>query len=186
MHTQSSLCMSMAALQEEPSTNSWHTALDRVLTMANLSLCQLELLEWIDAGSCYIPSPSNYPLLDSKYYQLRTIRFQLRVVGRSRYIEILHKEHCSFTPNRDPWANLYKVDPELGILRLGASRGTWEGEVCLERLRGSVSCCCMARVLSRRQLEHERGQALASLAYIVYKAVCPRNFSWALIFLKGI
>ena len=28
--------------------------------------------------------PSNSPLLDSKYHQIRTIRFQLRVVGRSR------------------------------------------------------------------------------------------------------
>ena len=32
----------------------------------------------------YMPGPSNYPLLDSKYHQIRTIRFQLRVVGRSR------------------------------------------------------------------------------------------------------
>ena len=31
-----------------------------------------------------LPKPSNYPLLDSKYHQIRTIRFQLRVVGRSR------------------------------------------------------------------------------------------------------
>ena len=30
------------------------------------------------------PGPSNYPLLDYKYHQIRTIRFQLRVVGRSR------------------------------------------------------------------------------------------------------
>ena len=30
------------------------------------------------------PRPSNYPLLDSKYHQIRTIRFQLRVVGGSR------------------------------------------------------------------------------------------------------
>ena len=33
----------------------------------------------------HLPGPSNYPLLDSKYHQIRTIRFQLRVVGRSRY-----------------------------------------------------------------------------------------------------
>ena len=30
------------------------------------------------------PRPSDYPLLDSKYHQVRTIRFQLRAVGRSR------------------------------------------------------------------------------------------------------
>ena len=36
----------------------------------------------------YVPGPSNYPLLDSKYHQIRTIRFQLRVVGRSRYMRI--------------------------------------------------------------------------------------------------
>ena len=40
-------------------------------------------------GGCVLrtyrhPGPSNYPLLDSKYHQIRTIRFQLRVVGRSR------------------------------------------------------------------------------------------------------
>ena len=34
------------------------------------------------------PRPSNYPLLDSKHSQIRTIRFQLRVVGRSRHIPI--------------------------------------------------------------------------------------------------
>ena len=31
-----------------------------------------------------LPRPSNYLLLDSKYHQTRTIRFQLRVVERSR------------------------------------------------------------------------------------------------------
>ena len=33
-----------------------------------------------------MPRPSNYPLLDSKYHQIRTIGFQLRVVGGSRWI----------------------------------------------------------------------------------------------------
>ena len=34
----------------------------------------------------YLPRASNYPLLDSKYHQISTIRFQLMVVGRSGYI----------------------------------------------------------------------------------------------------
>ena len=39
-----------------------------------------------DSGLGYIlhPGPSNYPLVGSKYHQIRTVRFQLRVVGRSR------------------------------------------------------------------------------------------------------
>ena len=32
-----------------------------------------------------LPRPSNYPLLDSKYHQIKTIRFQLRVLGGSRF-----------------------------------------------------------------------------------------------------
>ena len=41
----------------------------------------------------YIPRPSNYPLVDSEYHQMRTIRFQLRVVGGSRYSALIHGCH---------------------------------------------------------------------------------------------
>ena len=46
-------------------------------------------LQAMPAHDCGIhptpPRPSNYPVLDSKYHQIRTIKFQRRVVGRSRH-----------------------------------------------------------------------------------------------------
>ena len=45
--------------------------------------CVVGALWAISLGIAREPRPSNYPLLDSKYHQIRTIRFQLRAVGGS-------------------------------------------------------------------------------------------------------
>ena len=42
-----------------------------------------------------LPRPSNYPLLDSKYHQVRTIRFQLRAVGTYGYLQTKYRTGLS-------------------------------------------------------------------------------------------
>ena len=58
---------------------------DAALDIPNLTTSPTQTRAEVVPKLLYPPTPaSNYPRLDSKDYQIRTIRFELRVVGRSK------------------------------------------------------------------------------------------------------